>query len=442
LPDLYLVSNAPGPFKTTIVYVMPHEGWKRALKQLVWPNGTIVLMAAITIASGYGSQLISRGAVYAAIAVIAAGLLTAWRFHALRSIAALLLFALAMFSFQHAVEGVGPLASVLRFLLPLNIVALLMVEEFTLSLESLGYWLAFIALQSGVVAATCGEQGAITQFWSWLKASPPWLRLEFLEPITIIMFVFATAALLYKFAKDRRPLDAGLAWSLLPAFMACGISGAQRTAYLSAAAVAITVSVIETSYQLAYEDELTRIPGRRAFNQTIAALGDQYSIAMVDVDHFKKFNDTYGHEVGDQVLRMVAAQLAMVTGNGRPFRCGGEEFAVVFPGKSAEQAMEHAESLRGRIQNTTFMVRGPQRSQRKRTERRYLHHPGHLQNQKIGASVTVSIGVAQPMSVNDDVKWVIEAADKALYAAKQRGRNRVVVATVGRRQKGARANQV
>jgi diguanylate cyclase (GGDEF)-like protein len=414
---------------------MPLAGWKHAVKQLVWPNGTIVLIAAIAIASGYFGQFVNRGAGYAAVAVIAAGLLTAWRFHALRSLAALLLFGLATFSFQYAVPAAGPLGSVLRFLLPLNLVALLMVEEFTLSLESLGYWLAFIALQSGVVAATCRRVGGIRNVWSWLQGPP-------LEPLVLTMFVFAAAALLYKFARDRRPLDAGLAWSMLPALMACGSSGAQRTAYLAVAAVAITISVIETSYQLAYEDELTRLPGRRAFNQTIAALGDQYSIAMVDVDHFKKFNDTYGHEIGDQVLRMVAAQLALVTGNGRPFRCGGEEFAVVFPGKSAEQALQHAESLRTNIENATFMVRGPQRSRRRRSERRYMHRSRHLQNQRLGATVTVSIGVAQPLSVHDDVKWVIEAADKALYAAKQRGRNRVVIATVGRRQREACERQL
>jgi diguanylate cyclase (GGDEF)-like protein len=438
---LNLGSNALCVAKEAIVYLMPQPVWKHALKQLAWPNGAMVLIAVIVIASGFADQLIARGANYAAVAVIAAGLLTAWRFHALRSIAALLLFALATISFQYAVPGSGSLGSVLRFLLPLNIVALLMVEEFTLSLESLGYWLAFIALQSGVIAATCRPGGAFREFWSWLQASPSWLHWGSPEPLVVLMFLFAALALFRKFAKERKPLDAGLAVSLLPAFLACGASGAHRTSYLCAAAVAITVSVVETSYQLAYEDELTRLPGRRAFNQIIAALSDQYSIAMVDVDHFKKFNDTYGHEVGDQVLRMVATQLALVTGNGRPFRCGGEEFAVVFPGKSAEQAVAHAEKLRVNIENTTFMVRGPQRSQRKRAERRYMHSARHLQNQKIGASVTVSIGLAQPLSVTDDVKWVIEAADKALYAAKQRGRNRVVIATVGRRQKAVRAGQ-
>jgi diguanylate cyclase (GGDEF)-like protein len=409
---------------------------KRAITQLVWPNGTIVLFAAIAITSGFFNRLIASGANYAAVAVIAAGLLTAWRFHAMRNIAGLLLFAATTFGFAQA-GTTNSLLTALSFLLPLNIVALLLVEEFTLSLDPLGYWLGFATVQVGVLAATCRHNEA-SSYWTWLNWHPSWWPMMPIGPITASMFMTATVALLFKFARDRRPLDAGLAWSLLPSLLACFSTGPLRTAYLAAGAIAITVSVIETSYQLAYEDELTRLPGRRAFNQTIAALDDEYAIAMVDVDHFKKFNDTYGHEVGDQVLRMVASRLASVTGDGRSFRCGGEEFAVVFPGKKADDVIEHVEQLRRTIEDSMFSVRGPSRSQRRRDERRYCHSPRHLQNQKLGTSVTVSIGLAQPRTIDDDVKWVIEAADKALYAAKQRGRNRVVVASVGRRRAAAR----
>jgi diguanylate cyclase (GGDEF)-like protein len=416
---------------------MPHSELKRTLQQLVWPNGTIVLIAAIVIASGFLNGAIRVAANYAAVAVIAAGLLTAWRFHAMRSIAGLLLFAISTVSFAHAVYG-HALYNAICFLLPLNLVAVLMVEEFTLSWQPIGYWAVFISLQAGLIAATC-RPGDESSFWLWLNPARSPVPTLIVPPLALMMFVLAAGALLFKFAKDLRPLDAGLAWALLPSVMACHSRGPLRTAYLAVGAVAITISVIETSYQLAYEDELTRLPGRRAFNQTIAALADQYSIAMVDVDHFKSFNDTYGHDIGDQVLRMVASRLAAVTGDGRSFRCGGEEFAVVFPGKTSEEAMEHAEDLRRAIEATSFMVRGPERSRRRRDERRYRHSARHLQSQDFGTSVTVSIGIAQPRAGNDDVQWVIEAADKALYAAKERGRNRVVVATVGKKRKAAAA---
>ena len=406
---------------------------KRTLQQLVWPNGTIVLIAVALIASGFLDGAIRVAASYALVAIIVSGLLTALRFHAMRSVAALLLFAAVTGSIRHAASG-HDLYNALSFLLPLNLLAVLLVEEFTLSWQPVGYWMIFVALQAGVIAATC-HPGDESRLWLWLNAGrSAWPKLP-ITPIALLTFVLAAGALLFKFAKDRRPLDAGLAWSLLPALMAFHSRGPARTAYLAVAAVAITISIIETSYLLAYEDELTRLPGRRAFNQAIAALDHQYSIAMVDVDHFKRFNDTYGHDVGDQVLRMVASRLAVVTGDGRAFRYGGEEFAVVFPGKTSDEAMEHAGELRRAIENTTFMVRGPQRSRRRRTDRRSRHGARRLQSERVRTSVTVSIGIAHPRGESEDVQSVIEAADKALYAAKELGRNRVVAATAGRKKK-------
>ncbi len=73
--------------------------------------------------------------------------------------------------------------------------------------------------------------------------------------------------------------------------------------YFLAAGLILVVSLIQTSYAMAYHDELTGLAGRRAFNETLLRLGSHYVIAVIDVDHFKRFNDTYGHEVGDQVLK-------------------------------------------------------------------------------------------------------------------------------------------
>jgi len=184
-------------------------------------------------------------------------------------------------------------------------------------------------------------------------------------------------------------------------------------------------SVIETAYLVGYHDELTGLPGRRAFNQAIAGLDGEYAIAMVDVDHFKHFNDTFGHDAGDQVLRFVATRLMDVGGGGKPFRYGGEEFAIVFRRAGAEEAMEHAEALRRAIANTKFVVRGLDRSQRERTERRQRHRPRKLRQESVDTRVTVSIGIAEPRRPETPVAEVIHAADKALYSAKENGRNRV-----------------
>ena len=85
--------------------------------------------------------------------------------------------------------------------------------------------------------------------------------------------------------------------------------------------------------------------------------GKRYVVAMVDVDHFKSFNDKYGHDVGDQVLKVVAAKLAEVRGGGKAFRYGGEEFTIVFSGKTSREAIPHLDEVRRNIESYPFSVR-------------------------------------------------------------------------------------
>src|SRR5208282_2380883 len=88
-----------------------------------------------------------------------------------------------------------------------------------------------------------------------------------------------------------------------------------------------------------------------------------YSIAMVDIDHFKRCNDTYGHDTGDQALRLVASKLARVSGGGQAYRCGGEEFAILFPGRTTADVLGHLEDLRAAIEASSLRLRGPDRRQ-------------------------------------------------------------------------------
>src|SRR4029077_13648145 len=104
-------------------------------------------------------------------------------------------------------------------------------------------------------------------------------------------------------------------------------------------------------------------------------LEDSYAVAVVDIDHFKKFNDTYGHETGDQVLRLVAAKLATVTGGGRAYRVGGEEFSILFPGKSVREVLPHLELLRSVIEGSQFHVRGGHERRSSGAPMSSSHHP-------------------------------------------------------------------
>ncbi|HSE92968.1 MAG TPA: GGDEF domain-containing protein, partial [Methylomirabilota bacterium] len=193
-----------------------------------------------------------------------------------------------------------------------------------------------------------------------------------------------------------------------------------RSLQFAAGALALVVALVETSHTMAYGDELTGLPGRRALDELLSELGPRYALAMVDVDHFKKFNDTYGHQAGDQLLRKIAVILQSVAGGGRTFRYGGEEFAVVFLGLDVEQAGPHLEALRQAIAETTFTVRAPDRPRRKPKQTT----PGG--GKEVG--VTVSIGVADSNRPGGTPAEVVKAADEALYRAKRAGRNRCAVA--------------
>ncbi|MBL8533386.1 MAG: GGDEF domain-containing protein [Betaproteobacteria bacterium] len=187
------------------------------------------------------------------------------------------------------------------------------------------------------------------------------------------------------------------------------------------AALGLMIGVLQDAHRFAFADELTGLGGRRAFNEKLLSLGDRFAIAMVDVDHFKRVNDRFGHDTGDQVLRMIAAHLAKVGGNARAYRFGGEEFAVVFPGKSVREAVPHLEALRTRIEDYRMQVRADDRPSHSDT--------GHVRRgqgaRMASLQVTVSIGIAERDVRNSTADSVVLAADQALYRAKDRGRNRI-----------------
>jgi GGDEF domain-containing protein len=259
--------------------------------------------------------------------------------------------------------------------------------------------------------------------------------------------------LLIRFLLFHKPAEGGLLWALAASLLPLHFGGVGRiaTAYFAAAAFILAGAIIETSYLLAYHDELTTLPARRAFKDALLRLEPPYSIAMVDIDHFKRCNDTYGHDTGDQVLRMVASRLARVSGGGQAYRCGGEEFAIVFPGKTTSDVLDHLEKLRAAIEASKLRLRGPDRRQdargpdRRNQRSRGRGQTGHAIRQLSRAtapaelSVTASLGVATSRGENPSAEEVLQAADKALYRAKAAGRNRIETASAPRRRTRTKA---
>jgi diguanylate cyclase (GGDEF)-like protein len=181
-------------------------------------------------------------------------------------------------------------------------------------------------------------------------------------------------------------------------------------------------SVYKLYWQNVYIDELTGIPNRRAFNEQLKKLGRKYTIAMLDIDHFKKFNDMYGHTEGDNVLRYVAAHLRE-TSHAKIFRYGGEEFAAVYPGQKLNDVQWRLEQMRESLANRHFAIRmnETKRSQRSEKDR------GRNMNGSKKVKVTISVGISQRNEKFKTPENVIEAADKALYMAKKKGRNQCSV---------------
>lgn len=195
----------------------------------------------------------------------------------------------------------------------------------------------------------------------------------------------------------------------------------------SLAATLLLLGIITSSHELAFVDQLTELQGRRALEIEMEHINGLYTIAMLDVDHFKLFNDSYGHRTGDEVLRLVAQIMKQTEGNASVFRYGGEEFIILFKGKNSNQCLPYLNELRSKIAKYDLVIRD-------HYERPILDKDAKNCGQNGGehktVNITVSIGVAD--SINNRTKLhtlgadeVLKAADKALYRAKSGGRNRV-----------------
>jgi diguanylate cyclase (GGDEF)-like protein len=237
-----------------------------------------------------------------------------------------------------------------------------------------------------------------------------------------LSFAAAFVFLFARFRKGGDALSAGFLGSLVAAFLGVsrGYSAPSPMIYFSAAGLALLISAVESSFSMAYLDELTGLLGRRSLNEELVNLGRKYVIAMIDIDHFKKFNDQYGHKTGDQVLKMIASKLKDITGGAKVFRYGGEEFTAIFPGKEIEEAVPHLDVYRKIIESTPFTIRGKERRQKSAKNRAEGTPKGHK-----GVTVTVSIGAAAPGKDLTSPEKVLKEADKILYKAKKAGRNRV-----------------
>ncbi|MBS0409550.1 MAG: PleD family two-component system response regulator [Proteobacteria bacterium] len=169
---------------------------------------------------------------------------------------------------------------------------------------------------------------------------------------------------------------------------------------------------LDHSLELAVTDQLTGLHNRRYMTGQLGALvnravrgGEPVSALMIDIDHFKKINDSFGHDIGDEVLREFAVRLASnVRAVDLPCRYGGEEFMVIMPDTKLSDAERIAERIRLHVAGSPFRVAGGSEL----------------------LTVTISIGVASTTGSGDHAEALLKRADEAVYEAKAAGRNKVI----------------
>jgi diguanylate cyclase (GGDEF)-like protein len=358
--------------------------------------------------------------------IIAAGLLLSFQFRRGRVFLALLLLAAlyctarADLFFPDYLTSAQQAFNLLSLLIPFNMALFLFMRERGVLTLGGRMRLGFILAQAVAVAWLIRSHGIpVARFLgTTIFQGPLPMGFSLPHPVFLVLapsMAIATIRLPFRLS----PVNAALYWALAAAALVSCRPGPPHlpALFVAAAALALILGVLQDSHDMAFRDELTGLPSRRALNERLTDMGKRYVIAMLDVDYFKGFNDTYGHDVGDQVLKMVARKIQGVKGGGKAYRYGGEEFTVIFPRGRMDDAIPHLEELRKSIAEYRLVLRDSSRPEEPRIGKR-LRGSGEGET----VSVTISIGVAESGDHSIPAE-VLKEADQALYRAKRKGRN-------------------
>jgi diguanylate cyclase (GGDEF)-like protein len=388
---------------------------------LAWPAVLPLVGAVLWLQSTSAPDAVTALWEVLPLGLFGLAILMGWRFNRSRVVFAALVAGLAFEALRRS-PGLEVLPVILAVLIPVNLALVgTMRERGVLSMHGLAR-IAFLAVQAAAVAwLVAPNQAEMAAVFSapFVESLP--VALGNLHQLALVALLASALLLVWRFVRRRGAIDSALI-GVLAAFLFGLHTPADSivfAVYAATAGLILTLSIVETSHALAYRDELTGLLGRRALNDALRQLGGAYTVAMVDIDKFKRFNDRFGHDIGDQALRMVAGQLSRVGGGGRAYRYGGEEFALLFPGRSIDKVRGSLESVRQAVANARFTVRGRSRPRRKPDS----HKPKRRNTNRV--RLTVSIGAAERRDRQTPTQ-TIKAADKKMYKAKRDGRNRVI----------------
>lgn len=376
--------------------------------------------------------------------VFAFGLVFGWYLSNVRLILSLVLLALAdrglaVMSAGGADVSVGgtSMFSIAAFLLPVNLLAFSILKEESVSTTRGALRVLVVLAQPFLVLWLCyPEQDELAaafrvRYFEWWPDD--WTPIP--QP-ALIAFISAGVIHASRFVLHRDPYEAGSVWvlGLIVSAFHCTQFGWKPTGFLGAAGLIMMLTLVQATHQRMYRDELTGIPGRLAYQEAIGGLGKRYAIAVLGVDQLKGYAGSHGRLVAEQVLKIVAPRLQAACRDGRVFRVSGEEFTVLFPGRSVTETIVALDMVRKAAERVSLYLRGRDRVwEDSRGTKSFGPRDQAL-------PVTVSIGVAETTVGESTLEGVVKSAYRALYEAKGSGGNvvkrAVVVSEPSRRSYG------
>lgn len=392
-------------------------------RAVLWIEGLIFLLAIAIVAFGIPAKILGI-ITYYALTVLVLGVAAVVKYKPNRLLLGIVLLLIAdrAVASSSAEPGAAILLQPVALLLPLNLLGLSWLEERGALTRAAAFGFGAIVVQMTLVALVASTATAVTSLPFSVNLLPAvWLDWTPISQPAFIASMGVLVVLFVKVVREPIPATRGLLWGTACAVLAL-LSTEGTTFFFASAILVMTVAAYGTAQTLAATDELTELPDRPSFDEALTHLRKSYSIALVGVDGFKDFNEKYGEETGDQVLRRVGFVLAEIGGGGTGYRYGVDEFAVIFPGKDIDDVHKHLDSVRAQIGGRPFGIRATRHNP-------WSPEDGTSKPEGSGKKVllTVSIGVTERGGKVFDPVQVVGEADQALYKARRAGGNRVAV---------------
>jgi diguanylate cyclase (GGDEF)-like protein len=405
---------------------MLNQLWRTFLSVL-FPGG-LIFLAALGFLRPHGHPMWLQQPIAALpFIVLTFGFIFGWYFSSSRMILSLFVLALAnqalVFSSTSGTDQPAvsqTIVAITAFLVPLNLLAFSILKEDSLSTLRGVTRVVLVVIQPFVLLWLClpNQQVLASSFTrEYIPSSyTDWTPIP---QAALAAFVIAFLMHIIRFVLHRDPVEAGAIWALCAIFVAYHTSryGWQPTNFFMAAGLILFVTLLQSFYRQTYRDELTGIPGRLAYEEAIGQLGKRFSVAVIGIDQLTQYANVHGKSVSEQVLKLAAPRIQAACSDGLIFRTTGEEFTVLFPGKSATETLGTLDIVRKSAEAVNLFLRGRDWVWEKQRGNK------EAGSRDRALPITLSIGVGEKLDDNTTLSLVIKSAYRGLYEAKGIGGN-------------------